>query len=136
RGGRRCVRMRGDGELGERVPERQREAGGHVSCLSSAGVVCYQARVVSPVYTAHLTVRHDELDRFGRLHPAVHLRYLAHAAVEASAAAGYDAAWYARAGGMWLVRRSTLAVTRPARAGERLAIRTWVEDFRRVRSHR
>src|SRR5438876_1066785 len=41
-----------------------------------------------------------------------------------------------RAGGLWLVRRSTLAVTRPARAGERLAIRTWVEDFRRVRSHR
>src|SRR5438132_1597117 len=37
---------------------------------------------------------------------------------------------------MWLVRRATLEVTRPARAGERLAIRTWVEDFRRVRSHR
>ena len=99
-------------------------------------MVCYQAGVVSPVYTAHVTVRHDELDRFGRLHPAVYLRYLAHTAVEASTAAGYDAAWYARAGAMWLVRRSTLEVTRPARAGERLAIRTWVEDFRRVRSHR
>jgi acyl-CoA thioester hydrolase len=91
---------------------------------------------VSPVYTALVTVRHDELDRFGRLHPAVHLRYLAHAAVEASAAAGYDAGWYARAGAMWLVRRSTLDVIRPARGGEQLAIRTWVEDFRRVRSHR
>jgi len=91
---------------------------------------------VDPVYTAQVTVRHDELDRFGRLHPAVYLRYLAHAAVEASAAAGYDAAWYARAGAMWLVRRSTLDVVRPARAGERLAVRTWVEDFRRVRSHR
>ena len=98
--------------------------------------MCYQAGVVGPVYTAHVTVRHDELDRFGRLHPGVYLRYLAHAAVEASAAAGCDGAWYARAGAMWLVRRSTLAVARPARAGERLAIRTWVEDFRRVRSHR
>src|SRR2546430_2131619 len=37
---------------------------------------------------------------------------------------------------MWLVRRSPLEVTRAARAGERLAIRTWVEDSRRVRSHR
>ena len=98
--------------------------------------MCYQAGVVSPVYTAHVTVRHDELDGFGRLHPAVYLRYLAHAAVEASAAVGYDAPWYARAGAMWIVRRSTFEVTRPARAGERLAIRTWVEDFRRVRSHR
>jgi acyl-CoA thioester hydrolase len=91
---------------------------------------------VSAVYTAPVTVRHDELDRFGRLHPAVYLRYLAHAAVEASAAAGYDAGWYARAGGMWLIRRSTLDVIRPARGGDQLAIRTWVEDFRRVRSHR
>src|SRR5439155_12650768 len=107
-----------------------------VSPLSSASPVCYQAGVVSPVYTAHVTVRHDELDGFGRLHPAVYLRYLAHAAVEASAAVGYDAPWYARTGAMWIVRRSTFEVTRPARAGERLAIRTWVEDFRRVRSHR
>src|SRR5881397_2932663 len=107
-----------------------------VSPLSSASLVCYQAGVVGPVYTAHVTVRHDELDRFGRLHPAVYLRYLAHAAVEASTAAGYDAAWYARAGTMWLVRRSTLDVRRPVRAGERLLVSTWVEDFRRVRSHR
>jgi acyl-CoA thioester hydrolase len=91
---------------------------------------------VSSVYTAYVTVRHDELDAFGRVHPAVYLRYLAHAAVEASAAAGFDAAWYAAAGAMWLVRRSTLDVAAPAGAGERLAIRTWVEDFRRVRSHR
>jgi acyl-CoA thioester hydrolase len=98
--------------------------------------LCYQAGVVQPVYTAHVTVRHDELDRFGRLHPAVHLRYLAHAAVEASTASGFDPAWYMAAGAMWLVRRSTFEVGRPARAGERLAIVTWVEDFRRVRSHR
>ena len=88
------------------------------------------------VYTAEVTVRHHELDTFGRVHPAVYLRYLAHAAVEASAAAGYDAGWYAAAGTLWLVRRSTLDVRRPVRAGERLLVNTWVEDFRRVRSHR
>ena len=46
--------------------------------------MCYQAAVVPHVYTAHVTVRHDELDRFGRLQPAAYLRYLAHAAVEAA----------------------------------------------------
>src|ERR1043166_6164714 len=95
-----------------------------------------EAGVVSPIYTAYVTVRHDELDCFGRIHPAVYLRYLAHAAVEARAAAGFDAEWHAAAGAMWLIRRSTLDVAEPARAAERLAIRTWVEDFRRVRSHR
>ena len=88
------------------------------------------------VYTARVTVRHDELDRFGRLQPAAYLRYLAHAAVEASAAAGYDAGWYAAAGTAWLVRRSTFALDKPAGGGDVLTIRTWVEDFRRVRSHR
>ena len=87
--------------------------------------MCYQAGVVGPVYTAHVTVRHDELDRFGRLHPAVYLRYLAHAAVEASTAAGYDAAWYRRAGAMWLVRRSTLEYLEGARYGDQLGISTW-----------
>ena len=91
---------------------------------------------MSSVYTAYVTVRHDELDCFGRIRPAVYLRYLAHAAVEASAAAGFDADWYAAAGAMWLVRRSTLELAAPPRAAERLAIQTWVEDFRRVRSHR
>src|SRR3989442_8378827 len=37
---------------------------------------------------------------------------------------------------MWLVRGSRLALPGPAGAGERLAIRTWVEASRRVRSHR
>lgn len=91
---------------------------------------------MSGVYTARVTVRHHELDAFGRVHPGVYLRYLAHAAVEASTAAGFDAAWYAAAGAVWLVRRSTFTVLRPATAGEELEIRTWVEDFRRVRSHR
>lgn len=91
---------------------------------------------MSRVYTAHVTVRHDELDRSGQVHPGVYLRYLAHAAVEASAASGFDRDWYATAGGMWLIRRSTLELVDPARGGDRLAIATWVEDFRRVRSHR
>jgi acyl-CoA thioester hydrolase len=91
---------------------------------------------VDQLYTERVSVRHDELDRWGRVHPSVYLRYLAHAAVEASTAAGFDAGWYARAGSMWLVRRSTLEVVRPVTLGERLEIRTWVEDFRRVRSFR
>jgi acyl-CoA thioester hydrolase len=91
---------------------------------------------VSHVYTLEAVVRHDELDRFGRMHASAYLRHLAHAAVLASTAAGYDPDWYVRAGAMWFVRRSTIDIERPARLAEPLTIRTWVEDFRRVRSHR
>ena len=88
------------------------------------------------LYTALATVRHHELDCFGRVHPSTYLRVLAQTAVEASTAAGYDADWYANAGCLWLVRRSTFELRSAARAEEPLEIRTWVEDFRRVRSHR
>jgi len=145
--GERCgsaiVLERSDGELGQGVAQRERQGRSvHESpdapgaALAPRHVRCYLRGVVPHVYTAEVTVRHHELDTFGRVHPAVYLRYLAHAAVEASAAAGFDAAWYAATGTLWLVRRSTLDVRRPVRAGERLLVSTWVEDFRRVRSHR
>src|SRR5438105_2789688 len=107
-----------------------------VGSAARGGAAARCAPVVSGVYTARVNVRHHELDAFGRVHPGVYLRYLAHTAVEASTAAGFDAAWYEAAGAVWLVRRSTFTVLRPATAGEELEIRTWVEDFRRVRSHR
>jgi acyl-CoA thioester hydrolase len=91
---------------------------------------------VGHVYTATIRVRHDDLDAFGRAYPSAYLRHLAQVAIDASTDAGFDAAWYAAAGARWLVRRTTFTVARPARADDVLRVRTWVEDFRRVRSRR
>jgi acyl-CoA thioester hydrolase len=91
---------------------------------------------VGHVYIAQVRVRHDELDAFGRAYPSAYLRHLAQVAIDASTDAGYDARWYAEAGAQWLVRRTTFAVPRPWRAESELSVRTWVEDFRRVRSRR
>ncbi|HKA29273.1 MAG TPA: thioesterase family protein [Candidatus Binatia bacterium] len=88
------------------------------------------------VYIAQVRVRHDELDAFGRAYPSAYLRHLAQVAIDASSDAGFDARWYAAAGAQWLVRRTTFAVPRPWRAESELSVRTWVEDFRRVRSRR
>ena len=88
------------------------------------------------VYTARVRVSHHELDAFGRVYPAAYLRHLAAVAVDASTAAGFDGRWYATNGVHWLVRRTTFALHAPASAGTELEVRTWVEDFRRVRSQR
>lgn len=87
-------------------------------------------------YIARVRVRHDDLDAFGRAYPSAYLRHLVQVAIDASTDAGFDAAWYAMAGARWLVRRTTFSVARPARADDELTVRTWVEDFRRVRSRR
>jgi acyl-CoA thioester hydrolase len=91
---------------------------------------------VDHVYIAKVRVRHDELDAFGRAYPSVYLRHLAQVAIDASTDAGFDARWYAEAGARWLVRRTTFEAPRAWRVDEELQVRTWVEDFRRVRSRR
>jgi YbgC/YbaW family acyl-CoA thioester hydrolase len=88
------------------------------------------------VYSARVRISHHELDAFGRVYPAAYLRHLAAVAVHASTDAGFDARWYATNGVHWIVRRTTFTLHAPAGVGADLEVRTWVEDFRRVRSQR
>lgn len=88
------------------------------------------------IYTASFRVHHYELDAFGELRASTFARLLQQAATEASADAGFDDAWYARAGAFWLIRRTTIEYHRPVRAWDTVRVRTWVADFRRVRSQR
>lgn len=77
-----------------------------------------------------------DLDAFGELRTLTIIRLLQEAATRASSAAGFDSAYYARTGSMWLVRRTRLTLAEPARYGDELTVRTWIADFRRVRSQR
>lgn len=77
-----------------------------------------------------------DVDAFGELHNVTLLRLLQEAATRASSDAGFDAAYYDRTGLMWLVRRTGLTLESPARYGDELTVRTWIADFRRVRSQR
>jgi acyl-CoA thioester hydrolase len=87
-------------------------------------------------YTAHFTVRHYECDAYGHVNNANYLRYMEQAAIEASAAIGYDDARYQALGTMWLIHETDIEYLQPLRAGEAFEVKTWVSDFRRVRSQR
>jgi len=58
------------------------------------------------------------------------------AATTASSEAGFPPEWYADEGTIWVIRRSTIECAAAIAPGTTLAIRTWVADFRRVRSRR
>lgn len=81
-------------------------------------------------------VRHYECDAYGHLNNANYLRYMEQAAIEASAAVGYDDARYAELGTMWLIRETDIEYLQPLKAGDDVVVTTWVADFRRVRSRR
>jgi acyl-CoA thioester hydrolase len=58
------------------------------------------------------------------------------AAFDASAAAGYGMARYEAMGRHWLARETDVEYLRPLRYGDTVEVKTWVADFRRVRSRR
>lgn len=91
---------------------------------------------MAPYYTARVHVRNYEVDRFGYVHNHVIQQYLEEAATEASSAAGLGPQWYSERDCGWVIREITLDYLHPARIHDELEIRTWVSDFRRVRSHR
>lgn len=81
-------------------------------------------------------VRHYECDPYGHVNHANYLRYMQEAAFDASAAVGYDIARYRALGRQWLIRETDINYLRPLTYGDTVVVKTWVADFRRVRSRR
>jgi acyl-CoA thioester hydrolase len=92
--------------------------------------------MMSLTYKTTFRVRHYECDAYGHLNNANYLRYMEQAAIEASAAVGYDDARYAALGTHWLIHETDIEYLLPLLAGEAVVVTTWVADFRRVRSLR
>lgn len=88
------------------------------------------------IHNYPVTVRHHECDMHGWVRPAVVLNYMQEAAFSASAAVGYSARRYDEIGLQWFAYETDLSLLSPLSYGDSLTVRTWVHDFRRVRSLR
>ncbi len=88
------------------------------------------------IYECTYRIRHYECDAYGHVNHANYLRYLQEAAYEASADAGYDMVGYRALECLWFIRETEIEYLRPLYYGEEVVVRTWVEDFHRVRSIR
>jgi acyl-CoA thioester hydrolase len=81
-------------------------------------------------------VRHYECDAYGHVNHANYVRYMQETAFDASAAVGYQIDRYREMGFQWLIRETDITYLRPLIYGDTVIVRTWVDDFRRVRSRR
>ncbi|MBK9055455.1 MAG: thioesterase family protein [Chloroflexi bacterium] len=81
-------------------------------------------------------VRYDDCDPYGHVNHVAYLRLMQEVAFAASAAAGYDFARYQQSGRTWLIRETDIEYLQPLHYGDSVTIKTWVVDFRRVRSRR
>lgn len=81
-------------------------------------------------------VRSYEIDQYGHVNNAVYLNYLEETAIRASTSVGFSNDWFEANGCLWLIRKMSIRYFEPAYYGDELEARSWVSDFRRVRSHR
>ena len=88
------------------------------------------------IHTAAFRVRHYECDADGIASPVSYLRYMQEAAFGATAAAGYDLPDYDALNRMWLARETEIEYLAPLAYADTVEVKTWVADFRRVRSIR
>jgi acyl-CoA thioester hydrolase len=88
------------------------------------------------MHTSQFVVREYECDSYGHLNNANYIRFMQEAAFEASAAVGYPKTRYEALGRLWLARETEIEYLRPLYAGDTVEVKTWVADFRQVRSLR
>jgi len=81
-------------------------------------------------------VRYYECDANGFVNQANYFRYMQEVAFDASATAGYGVDRYQEIGQTWLVRETDVTFLQPLAYGDSVSVKTWVVDFRRVRSRR
>ncbi len=89
----------------------------------------------NPVYSYEFTVPADALDQNGHVNNVQYVQWMQEAAVRHYESLGGVQPAQAL-GATWVVRSHNIEYLRPAFAGDRIEVRTWVVDIRRVRSLR
>jgi acyl-CoA thioester hydrolase len=90
---------------------------------------------VERVYGYEFEVPADAIDANGHVNNVEFVRWMQDAAVAHADARGLTAATR-EAGATWVVRSHRIEYLRPAMAGDRINVLTWVADFRRAFSLR
>jgi acyl-CoA thioester hydrolase len=88
------------------------------------------------IYEETFKVRFYECDAYGHVNHANYLRYMQEAAFGASADVGFSVERYFEMNRFWLVRYTDITYLQPLSHGDLVTVKTWVADFRRVRSQR
>jgi acyl-CoA thioester hydrolase len=88
------------------------------------------------IYEHHHTVTEDEIDVLGHANNVVYIDWLQSAAMAHSAAQGWPGERYQALGLGWVVRSHGIEYLRPAFAGDRIVVRTWVATMSKAPSIR
>ena len=89
----------------------------------------------TPIYSYEFTIPETAVDQNGHVNNVMYVQWMQDAAVRHYEAMGGTQLTQAM-GATWVVRSHMVEYLRPAFAGERIRVQTWVVNMRRVRSLR
>ena len=81
------------------------------------------------IYSKRFEVPGDAIDGQGHVNNLAYVGWMQDVAIEHSAAVGWPMARYRDIGAGWVVRSHFVEYLRPAFAGDRLGVHTWVPEF-------
>jgi acyl-CoA thioester hydrolase len=84
----------------------------------------------------HHTVTDDEIDEQGHANNVVFVAWMQAAAIAHTKALGWTSEKYKQLGAGWVARSHTIDYLQPAFVGDKLIVRTWVADMKKVTSIR
>ena len=83
-----------------------------------------------------VTVTADDIDVVGHVNNIRYLQWMQSAALAHSAEQGWPTERYLQLGQGWVARQHAIEYLRPAFSGDRIIVRTWIADLKRVTSLR
>ena len=88
------------------------------------------------IFEYRLTVPDDAIDGLGHANNTVFFQWMQAAAIAHSTEQGWSPESYHERGIAWIARSHAIQYRRPAFAGDRIVVQTWVNDMHRVSSRR
>lgn len=88
------------------------------------------------IYEHYCIVKATDIDQLGHVNNLVYLSWMIDAAVAHSRVQGWSQKEYRECGAGWVVRSHNIEYLQPAFLDNEIVVRTWVSDFRRIRSTR
>lgn len=91
---------------------------------------------MSSIFEYAIEVRDSDIDVLGHVNNVVYLQWMQNAAYAHSAALGWTLERYLSLGAGWVARLHQIEYLQPAFAGQRVIVKTWVADMKKVTSMR
>jgi acyl-CoA thioester hydrolase len=91
---------------------------------------------MSSIFEYAIEVRDSDIDVLGHVNNVVYIQWMQNAAYAHSAALGWTLERYLSLGAGWVARLHQIEYLQPAFAGQRVIVKTWVADMKKVTSMR